>query len=257
MWRSLVARFVRDEEVVGSNPVTPTSGRLKKFSFFFCFQVLFLLCFFWGKGNDYGFSVSSRCFLCEGAGSVSCYNTCMEAVRIVLVSDNHGVRDSLKKLKEMYSDYDLFVHLGDSEMEVSEMDGYICVKGNNDFAYFSDIPYDMTLRVQGHTILMTHGHRIFRSYFDHDPLVKCARAEGADVVFFGHTHMPCDEETAGIRLLNPGSVTQNRDGSPPSYMLVNITKEKVEAEIKTFERSFGKEGGLLDRLLKFLMKGGE
>ena len=25
MWRSLVARFVRDEEVAGSNPVTPTS----------------------------------------------------------------------------------------------------------------------------------------------------------------------------------------------------------------------------------------
>ena len=25
MWRSLVARFVRDEEAAGSNPVTPTS----------------------------------------------------------------------------------------------------------------------------------------------------------------------------------------------------------------------------------------
>ena len=27
VWRSLVARFVRDEEAVGSNPATPTSGR--------------------------------------------------------------------------------------------------------------------------------------------------------------------------------------------------------------------------------------
>ncbi len=26
MWRSLVARFVRDEEAVGSNPATPTNG---------------------------------------------------------------------------------------------------------------------------------------------------------------------------------------------------------------------------------------
>src|SRR3954454_22629066 len=26
VWRSLVARFVRDEEVAGSNPVTPTSN---------------------------------------------------------------------------------------------------------------------------------------------------------------------------------------------------------------------------------------
>ena len=27
VWRSLVARFVRDEEVAGSNPVTPTMVR--------------------------------------------------------------------------------------------------------------------------------------------------------------------------------------------------------------------------------------
>ena len=27
VWRSLVARFVRDEEVVGSNPATPTNRR--------------------------------------------------------------------------------------------------------------------------------------------------------------------------------------------------------------------------------------
>jgi hypothetical protein len=26
VWRSLVARFVRDEEVVGSNPATPTAS---------------------------------------------------------------------------------------------------------------------------------------------------------------------------------------------------------------------------------------
>jgi hypothetical protein len=30
VWRSLVARFVRDEEVAGSNPVTPTPLRSKR-----------------------------------------------------------------------------------------------------------------------------------------------------------------------------------------------------------------------------------
>ena len=30
VWRSLVARFVRDEEAAGSNPVTPTSERLRR-----------------------------------------------------------------------------------------------------------------------------------------------------------------------------------------------------------------------------------
>ena len=30
VWRSLVARFVRDEEVAGSNPVTPTNENLNQ-----------------------------------------------------------------------------------------------------------------------------------------------------------------------------------------------------------------------------------
>jgi hypothetical protein len=32
VWRSLVARFVRDEEVAGSNPVTPTVERLVRYT---------------------------------------------------------------------------------------------------------------------------------------------------------------------------------------------------------------------------------
>ena len=35
VWRSLVARFVRDEEVAGSNPVTPTVKSLVKYMFRF------------------------------------------------------------------------------------------------------------------------------------------------------------------------------------------------------------------------------
>ena len=35
VWRSLVARFVRDEEVAGSNPVTPTVKRLVRHTFRF------------------------------------------------------------------------------------------------------------------------------------------------------------------------------------------------------------------------------
>jgi hypothetical protein len=35
VWRSLVARFVRDEEVAGSNPVTPTVECLVRVTFSF------------------------------------------------------------------------------------------------------------------------------------------------------------------------------------------------------------------------------
>jgi hypothetical protein len=36
VWRSLVARFVRDEEVAGSNPVTPTVKGLVRCLIGFC-----------------------------------------------------------------------------------------------------------------------------------------------------------------------------------------------------------------------------
>ena len=36
VWRSLVARFVRDEEAVGSNPATPTDEYARRFVFEAC-----------------------------------------------------------------------------------------------------------------------------------------------------------------------------------------------------------------------------
>ncbi|HHT9127592.1 MAG TPA: metallophosphoesterase family protein, partial [Candidatus Wujingus californicus] len=36
----------------------------------------------------------------------------------------------------------------------------------------------------------------------------------ADVVFIGHTHLPMIREVDGIKIINPGSVGQPRDGIP-------------------------------------------
>ena len=45
MWRSLVARFVRDEEAVGSNPATPTGNRRDRL----------VPAIFWVKGQKEGY----------------------------------------------------------------------------------------------------------------------------------------------------------------------------------------------------------
>ena len=42
VWRSLVARFVRDEEVAGSNPVTPTNQKARNHAVFGLFSCPFL-----------------------------------------------------------------------------------------------------------------------------------------------------------------------------------------------------------------------
>ena len=36
------------------------------------------------------------------------------------------------------------------------------------------------------------------------------RFPGADLVVFGHSHIPLDESTGGLRIFNPGSPTDRR-----------------------------------------------
>ncbi|HCK87986.1 MAG TPA: YfcE family phosphodiesterase [Erysipelotrichaceae bacterium] len=177
----------------------------------------------------------------------------METTRIVLVSDNHGDSECLNYLKQTYSDYDLFVHCGDSEMEPEQMNGFICVKGNNDFLYYNAVPDHQILHVRGHTIYVCHGHMDFLSYFHYEPMVQRAKAYGADIIFFGHVHTYDDEVIDGVRLLNPGSIRHNRDGSRASYMLVEISEEEITVTKKEYVKVF--QPGFLEKLIQKLLGG--
>jgi putative phosphoesterase len=46
-------------------------------------------------------------------------------------------------------------------------------------------------------------------------------------VCLGHTHRPMDKPRAGIRLVNPGSTGQPRDGGWPSYAVLDTAAETV------------------------------
>ena len=61
-----------------------------------------------------------------------------------------------------------------------------------------------------------------------------AKARGADIVLFGHTHRPViDTSEEGIIAVNPGSLSYPRqDGRKPSYALMEIDRfEKVHFTI--------------------------
>ena len=48
------------------------------------------------------------------------------------------------------------------------------------------------------------------------------------VVFLGHTHYSMDIQLQGIRVINPGSAGQPRDGAWPTYALYNTRTNKPE-----------------------------
>lgn len=157
----------------------------------------------------------------------------MKEIRIVLVSDNHGYEKPLDLIRSEYHDYDYMFHCGDSEMPEYMLEGFAAVAGNND--YYGSYPGHLVLDIGEHHFLLTHGHRDFR-WGRMDMLADVGRAHGCDVVCFGHTHIPFDDTVKGVRLLNPGSITHNRDGSDPSYMLLTLKGKQIRAELKRVPR---------------------
>lgn len=156
----------------------------------------------------------------------------MKDTRIVLVSDNHGLIQPLEYIKEKYHDYDHMFHCGDSELPSYMLQGFAGVLGNND--YWASYPNQLFLTVGNHRFLLTHGHRDM-VYVDLHHLARFAKEKKCDVVCYGHTHIPHDETIEGVRLLNPGSLAHNRDGSLPSYMLITIHNDQIETKLMRYK----------------------
>lgn len=140
-------------------------------------------------------------------------------MKFLLVSDNHGQKEPLITLKKRYPAMDAYFHLGDSELSPEELSGYTAVTGNNDYYY--DYPNALIVTVKGVKVLLMHSHQFFPNKRI-EKLVAQAKQDQCDIVCFGHTHIPYEAVVDGVLVLNPGSLSYNRDGSPVSYMTVTF-----------------------------------
>ena len=79
--------------------------------------------------------------------------------------------------------------------------------------------------IDGNHVLLTHGHYYYVSMGE-ERIRKEAKGRGADVVMYGHTHMPSITEENNLIMLNPGSIAYPRQqGRHPSYIVMD-TDEK-------------------------------
>jgi len=148
-------------------------------------------------------------------------------MKVVCVSDNHGRQFAIEAILKKLADAKLFIHCGDSQLPPSAMKDFMIVRGNTD--YYSDYPLQLCLDICGHKAIVVHGHRFFSGLPDLGVLARHAKSLGADLVFFGHSHRYCDEVVEGVRLLNPGSLAYNKDGSEACFMLLDVTQDKIKA----------------------------
>lgn len=144
-------------------------------------------------------------------------------MKILIVSDTHRIHENFYRVVKKVGKIDLLVHLGDIEgAEQLYSEAVDCpvemVAGNND--YFSDLPIEKLIHIGKFEVMLTHGHRYYIG-MGKEMLMSEARARGADIVMYGHTHRPVIEQYADLTVLNPGSLSYPRqDGKKPSYILM-------------------------------------
>jgi len=145
---------------------------------------------------------------------------------IAFASDAHGNRDNISALVHSLPDIDAFCYLGDCQddaMHLEQSLGYekpraafFAVRGNCDF--FSTLPDRHVLLLENTRTLLTHGH-LFHVKTRMDLLPQGAAKQDCTLVLFGHTHRPFDQTASGVRMVNPGALT---DGY---YGLADISKD--------------------------------
>ena len=157
-------------------------------------------------------------------------------MKILVVSDTHGRDENFEQAVMQETPFDMLIHCGDvegREIFIEALTECPChiVSGNNDF--FSDLPREVMIQLEGHRILVTHGHYYGVSMGLYGVLDE-GKARECQVVLFGHTHRPVEETEEGILLLNPGSLSYPRqEGRRPSYAVMELQQGKAPvAEIR-------------------------
>ena len=152
-------------------------------------------------------------------------------MKICVFSDSHGCPANLIQAVETEQPSFCFF-LGDGEKDVQALGKRFpnlpvyTVRGNCDLR--SEQPRQLRCAVDGVTFFAPHGH-LYDVKHDSSLSELCREAEGADVVLFGHTHIPTLEKRDGMEILNPGSIGRS---AHPSYGVIMTGGGGVRAEIR-------------------------
>ena len=132
-------------------------------------------------------------------------------MRLLILSDSHRYMDFMERCLEVFRP-DCVIHLGDyypdghSLRALAPNASFYQVPGNCD-EYSCDpfLPRILVPTIGGVRFYLTHGHQ-HRVKQTLALLLKDARAENAQVVLYGHTHIPdLHREADGLLVMNPGA----------------------------------------------------
>ena len=152
------------------------------------------------------------------------------ALEILIFSDSHGDVSRMRGVIEKHPNATHVLFCGDGLNDVRVLEKefssrvFISVTGNCDGLFSStSVPYERCFTLGGHRIMMMHGHThgVKGGY---GAIASHAVREGADILLFGHTHIPFEGRMevgeATVHLFNPGSIGTYTAGAPSFGVLV-------------------------------------
>jgi putative phosphoesterase len=151
-------------------------------------------------------------------------------LRVGLISDTHAPRfwKALPpRVAAAFDGVEAILHAGDvCTPDVLEQLGTIapvrCARGNNDPPDLAPTTVELTLATTRIVVVHETGPATGRM-----PRLR-KRHAAADLVVFGHSHIPWDETCDGLRALNPGSPTDKRRQAHGTVMVLDLPSGRVQ-----------------------------
>ena len=156
-------------------------------------------------------------------------------MKILVLSDTHGDTTKAEKAIRSNKEVDLIIHLGDYYRDAQKLSKlfphipveYIC--GNCDIVT-ENVSSEKVIEVGGKRIFITHGHK-YSVKWGYERVMYKAEEQNADILLFGHTHIPELIADGRFYLLNPGSTSEPRNNSYESYAIIEIDNDQVKPRI--------------------------
>jgi len=158
------------------------------------------------------------------------YSPGEQFMKILVMSDSHGNKNNMLNAVKLESP-DWILHLGDNDRDCSNIEAVYpdiplrTVRGNCDrFSAGLDID---EFELEGKRFYMTHGH-LFGVKSGKAKIIQAATDKGADILLFGHTHVPHYSVSGDLTIINPGSISSGGK----YYAVLEIKNGAVECELK-------------------------
>lgn len=160
-------------------------------------------------------------------------------MKCLCFSDSHGSSSRMRAALNMHPDAEVVFFLGDGLSDIEPFvtqnsnRAWIYVRGNCDFSP-PTLPGKLKrveeITLEGYKILLTHGDLSGVKSGD-DGILRLAEAACADIVLYGHTHIPREsfvrtESGREVYLFNPGSIGHDYP-APSSYGIITLSESGV------------------------------